>query len=122
MMMLSCTQCVCDDGDGDLNGVGVGSAADILSTAVGAVYVVSAVLVVIAAPYDDTAQTAVDGDSAAHATPTITNGPGAYDAPIWFAGYAVDLDWKDVAYPASASDADGPFVGVVRWLVMRLDH
>ena len=68
----------------------VGSAADTLSTAVGAVSVVSAVLIDNAALYDDTAQTAVDRVSAAYATPTIGNGPGAYDAPILVTGYAID--------------------------------
>ena len=38
----------------------------------------------------DTAQTAVDRVSAAHATPTMDNGPGAYDAPILSSGYAND--------------------------------
>ena len=62
-------------------------------------------------PYNDTAQTAVDRVSAANATPTINDGPGAYDAPILMAGYAVDWDCRDTAYPVSASDADGPFIG-----------
>ena len=43
----------------------------------------------IAAPYNDTAQTAVDRESADDATPTIDDGPSAYDAPILSAGYAV---------------------------------
>ena len=28
------------------------------------------------------------------------------------AGYAVDWDWIDTAYPVSACDTDGSFVGV----------
>ena len=48
--------------------------------------------------------------SAAYSTLTI--GPGAYDAPILVAEYAVDWECRDTAYPVSASDADGPFVRV----------
>ena len=62
--------------------------------------------------YNDTAQTAVDRGSAAYATPPISDDPGAYDAPILMAGYADDWDCRDAAYPVSASDADGPFIGV----------
>ena len=48
--------------------------------------------------------------SAAYSTLTI--GPGAYDAPILVAEYAVDWECRDTACPVSTSDADGPFVGV----------
>ena len=42
----------------------------------------------------------------------MDSGPGAYDAPLLIAGYANDWDCLDAAYPASASDTDGPFVRV----------
>ena len=89
------------------------SAEDTLSTAFYAVSVVSAVFMDMEGAGDGTAQTAVDRESAAHATPTISNSPRGYDAPMLFAGYATDWDWMNMAYPVSATDADEPFVGDV---------
>ena len=93
-------------------GGGVGSAADTLSTAVCSVSVVSAVLIDIAVAIMILHKQQLIEGSAAYANPTMDNDPGAYDAPILIAGYAVVWDCWDTAYPASASDTDGPFVRV----------
>ena len=68
-------------------------------------------MIAIAVLYYDKAHTAVDRGSAAYATPTMNSGPGAYDAPILMSGHAIDWDLIGMAYPASTSNADRPFVG-----------
>ena len=85
------------------------SAADTLSTAVYAVSIVCAVKIDIAGSYPDAAWTAVDRRSAVYAHPIIDMVLVLLVHLLLLAGHATDWDCMDVAYPASAYDADGPF-------------